>query len=253
MFDVEERDRVRNRIVQMSRADPRLVAGALVGSTAGSGGDIWSDLDLTFGLADGAAIDEVLADWTTRLANEFHAVPLFDLPHLSTIYRVFLLPNNLQVDSSFTPGNKFLGKGLKYDLLFGNALERDPAKLASAEQTFGLAVVYLLHARACIARGRMWEAEYCISAARDQALSLACHHRGLKTSYGRGFDDLPPETLKPFAETLVGSPERPQLLRALSKTIDELLHNSQDVHELASRLESGLRELALSQSEVAGA
>src|SRR5213080_4356356 len=96
MFTVEERVRVRNRIVQMSRADPRLVAGALVGSTAGSGGDIWSDLDLTFGLADGAAIDEVLADWTTRLANEFHAVPLFDLPHLSTIYRVFLLPNNLR-------------------------------------------------------------------------------------------------------------------------------------------------------------
>src|SRR5438093_6575683 len=161
MFDVAERDRVRNRIVQMSRADPRLVAGALVGSTAGSGGDIWSDLDLTFGLADGAAIDEVLADWTTRLANEFHAVPLFDLPHLSTIYRVFLLPNNLQVDLSFTPGNKFLGKGLKYDLLFGNALERDQGR-SSPEQFFGLAVVYLLHAHACIARGRMWEAEYSI-------------------------------------------------------------------------------------------
>jgi len=39
MFTVEERDRVRNRLVQMSRADPRLVAGALVGSTAGGQGD----------------------------------------------------------------------------------------------------------------------------------------------------------------------------------------------------------------------
>ena len=247
MFTVEERDRVRDRLVQMSRADPRLVAGALIGSTAGGGGDRWSDLDLTFGLADGTAIDDVLADWTTRLVNEFNAVHIFDLPYLSTIYRVFLLPNNLQVDLSFTPGNKFLGKGLKFDLLFGNPFERDPAKPASAEQTFGLAVVYLLHAHACIARQRMWEAEYCISAARDQALSLACHHRGLKTSYGRGFDDLPSETLKPFAETLAGSLERIQLLRALSKTIDELLHNSQEVRELASRLELGLHELALSQ------
>ena len=243
MFDVEERDRVRNRIVQMSRADPRLVAGALVGSTAGSGGDIWSDLDLTFGLADGAAIDEVLADWTTRLANEFHAVPLFDLPHLSTIYRVFLLPSNLQVDLSFTPGNKFLGKGLKYDLLFGNALERDPAKLASAEQTFGLAVVYLLHARACIARGRMWEAEYCISAARDQALLLACLHRSLKTSYGRGFDDLLPEILKPATGALVGSLEKTELIRALGRSVEALLQNSQDVSELARRLGPQLREL----------
>src|SRR6059036_2136559 len=133
MFTVEERDLVRNRIVQMSRADPRLVGGALVGSTAGGGGDRWSDLDLTFGLADGAAIDDVLADWTARLVNEFQAVHLFDLPHLSTIYRVFLLPNNLQVDLSFTPGNKFLAKGLKYDLLFGNALEREQGR-SSPEQ-----------------------------------------------------------------------------------------------------------------------
>ena len=249
MFTVEERDRVRDRVVQMSRADPHLVAGALIGSTAGGRGDRWSDLDLTFGLADGAAIDDVLADWTGRLANEFRAVPIFDLPHLSTIYRVFLLPNNLQVDLSFTPGNKFLGKGLKYDLLFGNALERDPAKPAPAEQTFGLAVVYLLHAHACTARGRMWEAEYCISAARDQALSLACLHRNLKTSYGRGFDDLPPETLKPADGALVGSLERPQLRRALGRCVDVLLQNSQDVSELAGRLGQQLRELKSYQGE----
>src|SRR5438128_5753587 len=109
MFTVEERDRVRDRLVQMSRADPRLVAGALIGSTAGGGGDRWSDLDLTFGLADGVAIGDVLADWTTRFDNEFNAIPIFDLP----------------------------------------------AKPAPAEQTFGLAVIYLLHAYACIARGRM--------------------------------------------------------------------------------------------------
>ena len=247
MFTVEERDRVRNRLVQMSREDPRLVAGALVGSTAAGGGDQWSDLDLTFGLADNAIIDDVVADWTKRLKSQFGAVHLFDLPYLSTMYRVFLLPGNLQVDLSFTPGNKFLARGLRYDLLFGNGLERDQAKPSPPEHVFGLAVVYLLHARACIARRRMWEAEYCISAARDQALSLACQHRGFKTNYGRGFDDLPPETLKSFAEILVGSLERTQLLRALSKTIDELLHNSQDVRELASRLELGLRELALSQ------
>jgi len=243
MFTVDERDRVRDRIAQMSRADPHLVAGALVGSTAGGRGDRWSDLDLTFGLADGAAIEDVLADWTARLAHEFQAVPIFDLPHLSTVYRVFLLPNNLQVDLSFTPGNKFLGKGLKHDLLFGNAIERDPTKASSAEQTFGLAVVYLLHAHACIARGRMWEAEYCISAARDQALTLACLHRNLKASYGRGFDDLPQDTLKPATEALVGSFEKTQLIRSLGRCVDVLLQNSQDVSELAGRLGPQLREL----------
>ena len=203
----------------------------------------------TFGVADGAAIEDVLADWTARLVNEFDAVDIFDLPHLSTIYRVFLLPSNLQVDLSFTPGNKFLGKGLKYDLLFGNALERDPAKPAPAEQTFGLAVVYLLHAHACIARERMWEAEYCISAARDQALSLACLHRGLKTSYGRGFDDLPPETLEHVTGALVGSLGKTLLIGALGRCVDVLLQNSQDVSQLARRLGTQLRELTKSSND----
>jgi len=87
MFTVEERDRVRNRLVQMSREDPRLVAGALVGSTAAGGGDQWSDLDLTFGLADNAILDDVVADWTARLKSQFGAVHLFDLPYLSTMYK----------------------------------------------------------------------------------------------------------------------------------------------------------------------
>src|SRR6266487_389949 len=249
MFTVEERDLVRKRLVQMSRSDPRLVGGALIGSTASGSGDRWSDLDLTFGLADGAAIEDVLADWTVCLVNEFDAVHIFDLPHLSTIYRVFVLPSNLQVDLSFTPGNKFLGKGLKYDLLFGNALERNPAKPAPAEQTFGLAVVYLLHAHACIARERMWEAEYCISAARDQALSLACLHRSLKTTYGRGFDDLPPETLELMTGALVGSLEKTRLIRALGKSVDVLLQISKDVSELAQRLGPQLRELKSRQQK----
>jgi hypothetical protein len=246
MFTVEERERIRDRIVQMSREDKRLIAGALIGSTV-AGGDRWSDLDLTFGLADHAALDDVLADWKTRLASEFGAVHLMDLPSLSTVYRVFLLPNNLQVDLSFTPGNEFLARGLKFRQLFGDPRERDQAKPSSPEHLFGLAVVYLLHARACIARVRLWEAEYCISAARDQALSLACQHRGLKTSYGRGFDDLPPETLKQFTRTLVGSLEETQLLQALGRCIEALLRNSEDVSELASRIESQLRELKLTQ------
>ncbi len=185
-----------------------------------------------------------MSDWRTRLERDFAAVHLFDLQHQSTTYKVFLLPGNLQVDLSFTPGNKFLGKGLKYDLLFGDALEREPVK-PSPEHSFGLAVVYLLHARACIARGRTWEAEYSISAARDQALLLACLHRGLKTSYGRGFDDLPPEIRSRFGEALVGTLDKSRLLHALNRTVDELLHNSQDVHEMVSRIELQLHELKL--------
>src|SRR5437667_12693211 len=98
MFTVEDRDRVRNRLVQMSRADPRLVARALIGSTAGGGGDRWSGLALTFGLADGAAIDDVLADSTAGVVNEFDAVHLFALPHVSMKCFFFHSPCNVGWD-----------------------------------------------------------------------------------------------------------------------------------------------------------
>ena len=228
--------------MQMSREDPRLVSGALVGSTVGGGGDRWSDLDLTFGLADNTNLEEVLAGWTYRLGSEFGAVHLFDLPHLGTVYRV-LLPGNLQVDLSFTPGTRFLGKGLKHELLFGNAVEREPAPLPQPKQVFGLAVVYLLHARACIERSRFWEAEYCISAARNQALILECLSHGLRTSYGRGYDDLPPETLKTFSKTLVGTLDKSHLLWTLGETVDVLLGSSQNAGEVAVRIRSQLREI----------
>ena len=53
MFTVEERERAQERILELAQADPRIVAGAAVGSLATGGGDRWSDLDLTFGVAEG--------------------------------------------------------------------------------------------------------------------------------------------------------------------------------------------------------
>lgn len=243
MFTVEERNRVRDRLVEMGRADRRLVAGALIGASVAGGGDRWSDLDLTFGLADDADLTDVMTDWTMRLQREFNAIHLFDLPYLSTMYRVFLLPRNLQVDVSFTPGAEFGAHGPKFELLFGSAMERSRAPPPSPQHLFGLAVHHLVRARICIERGKLWQAEYWISAARDQALSLACRHRGLETSYGRGFDELPVEILKPFTEALVGSLDRGRLLQTLGRTVDGLLRNSQDVRQPALRLEAQLREL----------
>src|SRR5438034_9262457 len=41
MFSVEERERVRARLVQASREDDRWVAGGVIGYTARGGGDKW--------------------------------------------------------------------------------------------------------------------------------------------------------------------------------------------------------------------
>ena len=48
MFSVEDRERVQTCVLELAAADPRVVAGAVVGSLALSDGDRWSDRDRTF-------------------------------------------------------------------------------------------------------------------------------------------------------------------------------------------------------------
>src|SRR6516164_4536430 len=100
MCTVEQRDALRDRILQLAEEDERVVAGAVVGSLALGGGDRYSDLDLTFGVADPVRVADVLNDWTRTLADELDAVDLVDLERSPTIYRVFLLPDALQFDLS---------------------------------------------------------------------------------------------------------------------------------------------------------
>src|SRR5437588_1761644 len=116
MFTEDERERVREHLIHLARHDERIVAAAAVGGSAGES-DRWSDLDLTFSVAEGVPVDAVLAHWTDTLVADFGAVVLFDLPHLSSIYRVFLLPGALQVDLSFTPEREFGALGPRFLLL----------------------------------------------------------------------------------------------------------------------------------------
>jgi hypothetical protein len=66
MFTAEARDQVRDRIIEMAQSDPRVTAGALIGSTAAGLGDWWSDIDLTFGIVEGTHLRAVLDERTAR-------------------------------------------------------------------------------------------------------------------------------------------------------------------------------------------
>ena len=249
MFSVSDRDRIRAHVLQLASSDARVVAGAVVGSLALNEGDRWSDLDLTFAVADDVSVFDVLEDWTRDLVKEFDAAHLFDLPSGASIYRVFLLPGCLQFDLSFTPASKFGAAGPKFKLLFGSSVERPHTPPPPADELFGYAVHHALRARFCIERGRFWQAEYWISSTRDCALSLACRRRGLPAYYGRGFDDLPAELRAAFQSTLVTSLERVELLGALANVINGLLGESDEVQELAKKVEPQLRELTMAWDE----
>jgi hypothetical protein len=243
MFSVKDRERVRDRAIELASSDARVVAGAVVGSLAFDEADRWSDLDLTFAVADGVSIPRVLEDWTASLVSDFDAVQLFDLPSGATIYRVFLLPGCLQFDLSFAPASEFGAIGPKFRVLFGDAVEKPHARPPSAEELFGYAVHHALRARFCVERGRYWQAEYWVSGVRDYALSLACRRRDLPARYGRGFDDLPADARDPFSSALVRSLDRGELLRALAAAVTGLLSETDEVRELAMKAEPHLREL----------
>jgi hypothetical protein len=240
-------------MLQLADQDGRVVAGAAVGSLAVGSGDRFSDLDLTFGIGDGVPVAHVLDDWSRTLTEELDAVQLADLEAGPTIYRVFLLPDALQFDLSMTSAKEFRPAGPRFQLLFGEtaADESDvrgrtkgglfiPTP-AVAGDIFGWGVIYALHARACIERGRVWQAEHYVGAVRDHGLSLACLHRGLPAVHARGYDQLPEETLAAFDRTHVGSVESDALRRSLAASLLALLEQGEeaglpDVDVVAARV-----------------
>lgn len=255
MFSERYRDRVRDEALRLAESDPRVVAAAVVGSLALDEGDRWSDLDLTFAVADGVPVREVLDDWTRHLAAGLGAVHLFDVTSGATVYRVFLLADCLQFDLSFAPASEFAAAGPKFRLLFGRSVEKPHPQGPSPHDLLGHAVHHALRARFCIERGRYWHAEYWISGVRHYGLSLACRRRDLPAYYGRGFDDLPRQVRDPFASALVASLDRDELLRALRGAIRALLRELDDVAgvdgiaELAAQVEPALRNLMLPWDE----
>ena len=236
MFTVEQRNALREHLLELAEEDERVVAGAAVGSLAVDGGDRFSDLDLTFGIADNVPVADVLNDWTRTLIDERDAVHLADLARGPTTYRVFLLPDALQFDLSMTPAAQFRPAGPRFRLLFGETAAGDSEvptpQIAGglfiptpsiAHDLFGWGVIYALHARACIERGRVWQAEHYVGAVRDHALSLACLRQGLPAVQARGYDDLPAETLARFEDAHVSVVEPGALRAALAASVLALM------------------------------
>jgi hypothetical protein len=248
MFSVDQRERLRDHIFEMAKEDRRVVGGAILGSLAHDNGDEWSDLDLMFAVADGVPVAEVLEGWSQKLISDVGAVPLFDLPSGSIIYRVLLLPDCLELDLSFVPASEFGSEGMTFELVFGTAIEQPEDEATPAAEVFGYAVHHALHARFAIERRRYWQAEHWISAVRDKALHLACLRRGLDGWYGRDFDRLPAEVLALIREGLVRSLDAEELRRALEVVVAALLRESTEVSDMAAKLEGQLYELASLQA-----
>ncbi len=227
----------------LARNDSRVVSGAEVGSLALGGGDRWSDVDLTFAVADGLGLTEVLDDWTRDLTSRFDAVHLFDLVADPAIYRVFLLPDLLQLDVSLSSASEFRSTSPRFKLLFGEVKEPSYRGPPRRDETLGWAVLWARHARVCIERKQWWQAEYAITHLRYLAMELACLRLELPAYYGKGFDGLPSEVRERFKVTIVRSLDRGELIRALKAGTAGLLDEC-EVADDDERVIQRLREMA---------
>jgi hypothetical protein len=239
----EQRIRRRDRVLEIARSDPRITGGALTGSSAGAGEDRWSDVDLAFGLADGVLPETVLVDWTERFEQEFGVVHHWDLRGGSTVYRVFLLGDGLELDVGLMPAAELGARGPSFRLVFGESSERPPLPEPDTGYLIGLGWHHARHAFVAIERGQAWKAEFYVSALKDHALALACIRLGQRAEYARGIDRLPAEVSAPYEEALARSLDAAELRRALAVATDLFLG---EVAEVNAALAADLRRLLVS-------
>lgn len=244
VFTTEERERLRERLVSAAHADSRITGAAVTGSAAVGREDRWSDIDLALCVAAEADTAQVIADWTKRMYREHAAVHHLDVMRGTTLFRVFLLSNTLQVDLAFWSATKFGASAPTFRLLFGTANERPMTPPPAATDLIGMGWLYARAARSSIARGRVWQAEYMISGMRGQVLALACLRYGLPAVEGRGMDDLPLETTAALTKAIVRSLDIAELKRAFGATSEALLRETElEDADLAPRLAGPLKQL----------
>jgi len=241
IFTPEERERLRSELLERAVKDQRISGAAMTGSAAASREDRWSDIDLAFGVRDTGELSNVLSDWTAQMYQQHLALHHLDVQAGAWIYRVFLLPGTLQVDLAFVPAAEFRALAPTFRLVSGESNEPQHVPPPPAETIVGLGWLYALHARSCIARGNVWQAEYMISGIRDNALALACIRHGVPAVHGRGLDLLPKEITAPFEGALVRELETAELSRCFRVAMEGLLSEIRYADQaLAGRLQEAL-------------
>jgi hypothetical protein len=245
VFTPEERERLREELIAAAKADERVSGVAITGSAARDALDRWSDIDLAFGIADPGRLQEALGDWTEQMHGKHGAVHHFDVTRGSWVYRVFLLQSTLQVDLAFAPATDFGALSPTFRLVSGASVELPQGAPPAVEEMIGLGWLYALHSRSCIERGKAWQAEFMISAVRDQAMALAAARHGLPAREGRGFDGLPQEVRSSFEGAVVRTIDAHELKRAFRVATECLLNEIKYANPaLAIALEDPLTELS---------
>lgn len=219
MIDPVRTEDVRRRLLALAEQDPMIIGAALTGSTATGEADAWSDLDLALGVDD-HDLTATLEQWTGIMIDDFDAVHHWDLPSGNWVYRVFLLPDLLEIDLGFAPAGNWGPRARSWQTIFGEPVDQRTAPAGFDARTWtGHLWHHLLHARIAIERRHGLQAAYWIGAARDLVIESACRRSGLPTAYAKGAHRLPAALQTALEGTLVGSTAEPELRLALEAIV----------------------------------
>lgn len=249
MFTVEQRDRIRDELIALAHADDSVVGAALVGSSATGLQDDLSDIDLALQLTLDVDEAQVVSRWTNHIAATYGLAHHLDVFAGSTRYRVFLLPNSLQIDVSFWAYDVFGATGDRFRLLFGASREAAIAGAVDTNRLIGYAWLYALHVRSSISRNEPWHALSLLDDMRDYVLMLTCVRHGLNAHQLRGVDNLPTEVLARFQAARATSIQGDELRRSLEAHAQLLLAEVRFLDDaLAAALSPPIQEIAGYQS-----
>lgn len=245
MFSPDRRDQIRSQLLERARVDPRITGAAVTGSGAHGTEDGWSDIDLFFGVTKGLGPKAVMEEWSAFVYQNLGALHHFDLEGSPAIYRAFLLPACLELDLGFTAAVAFGPLGPNFRTVFGEAVDRGNGEATDVGRLIGLAWHHVLHARICIERKKVWQAEHWISGVRDHTLALACFRLGKPVEHAKGVDFLPRVATVDLEDALVSSLSINELRRALRAATRGLRRELEQIDaEISGRLDDSLVELA---------
>lgn len=234
-MDAAPLNRLRDLLVAMAEEDPHVVGAAFIGSRpwarrTGGPTSTWS--------------------WPSRVPRPMRPPPgppgsthlgvdhHWDLPTSDDqVIRLFLLADGVEVDVAFVREAEFGARGPQWKTLFGTEHSPKPFPDPALDTLVGLAWHHARHARVCLERGRLWQAEHWVGALRAQVISLACLRLGLPTVYAKGAHRLPASFTTALGPTLVRAPTTPEVLRALFAVADLLAKElDRSAPEAADRL-----------------
>ena len=224
----EERERILHSILNALNKDSRIAGVVLVGSGAVGFEDEYSDIDLSVVVGSRDNIEAVFREWGEKFRQTLPLVGYFETRYAAdNLLWGFLLDNYLEIDMGFLCLENLVARSERWEVVFDRSGKIDGilrttwANKPSVDikraylGNFNGVWHYITHVAICAKRGQLLRALYYLNELRDDIVEVAGMRLGLRTGNYRDVDCFPAVLRRKLEQTLVGRPDRAEIMRAL--------------------------------------